>query len=165
MQQTRVKVRMWKLLAAGWLLLAAIGPAMGAESSATNDVPPWLTKPLSLQDAIEIALRQNANILRSKADIEVNEGVVLQTRAILFPTVRTTGSLGARDPNYIEKFPSPSPQFVVRQPNQSSALNLQVLQSLYEGGRMRSAYRTAKLSTAQALLQYQTTVADALLEV
>src|SRR3954468_21921751 len=116
-----------KLMGAGLLLVGALSLGMAAETAATNDVPAWLTRPLSIQDAIEIALRQNANILRSKADIEANQGVVLQTRAILFPTVRNTGSFSARDPSYIESFPSPSPLFVVRQPDQNWTLNLQVL--------------------------------------
>src|ERR1041385_4490885 len=160
MEWTLVKGAASKILSAGWFLLGALSLGMAAENAATNDVPAWLTRPLSLRDAIEIALRQNANILRSKADIEANQGVVLQTRAILFPTVRNTGSFSARDPGYIEQFPSPSPLFVVKQPDQNWTFNLQVLQSVYEGGRMKSAMRTAQLSTEQALLQYQTTVAD-----
>ena len=152
-------------MAGTWLALMVPWPAAGAETASTNDLPAWLTRPLSLQDAIEVALRQNANILRSKADIEANQGVVLQTRAILFPTVRNTANFVARDPGYVETFPSPSPLFVVKQPDQSFVLNLQVLQSIYEGGRMKSAIRAAKLSSDQALLQYQTTVADALQEV
>src|SRR3982750_459658 len=138
MERTWVNSGAWKAMALGCLLLTAVWPGMAADNSATNDVPEWLTRPLSIQDAIEIALRQNANILRSKADIEANQGVVLQTRAILFPTVRNTGSFSARGPGYIEKFPSPSPLFVVKQPEQNWTLNLQVQQSVYEGGRMKS---------------------------
>src|SRR5215212_4422056 len=119
MARTWVESRKWKRIVATCLLLAAISLGKAAESAATNDLPAWLTRPLSLQDAIEIALKQNANILRSKADIEANQGLVLQTRAIVFPTLRNTGSFSARDAGYIERFPSPSPLFVVRQPDQN----------------------------------------------
>src|SRR6185503_19803073 len=98
MERKWVKSAARRLVAAGCLLLAATWPGMAADNATTNDVPAWVTRPLSLQEAIEIALRQNANILRSKADIEANQGVVLQTRAILFPTLRNTGSFSARDP-------------------------------------------------------------------
>ena len=165
MQRKWIKGSVRKLFILGLVLQFAAFLGSAAESVSTNDLPAWLTQPLSLREAIDIALRQNASILRSKADIEANQGVVLQTRAILFPTVRNTGNFTARDPGYIESFPSPSPLFVVKQPDQNWNLNLQVLQSIYEGGRMKSAIRTARLSSEQAMLQYQTTVADALQEV
>ena len=39
------------------------------------------------------------------------------------------------------------------------------MQSIYEGGRINSALRSAKLTQEQALLQYQAVVADTLLAV
>jgi outer membrane protein TolC len=144
--------------------LIAPSPAGAAEQADTNNIPGWLASPISLQDAIEIALKQNANILRSKAEIEANQGIVLQTRAIIYPTLRSSGNFTAEDQALIEKFPSAS-GFVVPLPDKSWNLNLQLVQSVYEGGRMKSALRSAKLSRDQALLQYQSVVADALLDV
>jgi outer membrane protein len=152
----------WKAIGIGCILFTTMLLGRAAEGTSTNDLPGWLTKPLSLPEAIEIALRQNANILKSKADIEANEGVVLQTRSIAFPVLRNTGDFIANDPGLTEQFPRIIP---IPQPDQRWHLNLQLVQSLYEGGRIRSAFRSAQLSREQALLQYQTIVADALLDV
>lgn len=152
----------WKAIGAGCILFTASLLGYAAEANGTNDLPGWLTKPLSLPEAIEITLQQNANILKSKADIEANQGVVLQTRAIAFPVLRNTGEFTANDPGLTEQFPRIIP---IPQPDQRWRLGLTLVQSLYEGGRIRSAFRSAELSKEQALLQYQTTVADALLDV
>ena len=42
---------------------------------------------------------------------------------------------------------------------------IRLVQSIYEGGRINSALRSAKLTKEQALLQYQAVVADTLLAV
>jgi outer membrane protein len=162
MEARTVKGLPWKGMAAGCVLLVAVITGGAAEAISTTAVSGWLTKPLSLNEAIEMALRGNANILRSKADIEANQGIVLQTKAIALPVLRNTGNFTANDPGLTEQFPRIIP---IPQPDQRWNLNLQLIQSVYEGGRIKSAFRTAQLSREQALLQYQTTVADTLLEV
>ncbi|MES2572997.1 MAG: TolC family protein, partial [Verrucomicrobiota bacterium] len=49
--------------------------------------------------------------------------------------------------------------------NQDWAAEVRVVQSLYEGGRMLSALRSSKLIRGQALLTFESTVADTLLSV
>ena len=49
--------------------------------------------------------------------------------------------------------------------NQTWGAHLQVVQTIYQGGQIRSALRSAKLTKEQALLNYQTVIADALLNV
>src|SRR5262249_46729433 len=49
---------------------------------ALTNLPPWLTHPLSLADALNVALEQNGVILKAKNDLEASYGVVVQTRAI-----------------------------------------------------------------------------------
>jgi len=138
-------------------------PSSGSASAAANaNAPAWLLRPLSMEDATELALKQNANILKSKNDIEAAYGVAIQTRSIVFPKVRTTGSLTKNDPNLIETFPN---TFGIVQPDNTWSVNLQLLQSLYEGGRMRSAVRSAKMTREEALAQFQVVVADTLLDV
>ena len=58
--------------------------------AASNTVS-WPTTPLSIKDAVEVALRQNSAVLKSQADLEAVYGVVVQTRAIQLP--RVTGSI------------------------------------------------------------------------
>jgi outer membrane protein TolC len=143
------------------VLALSLISARSAESPATN-APAWLSRPLSLPEALEIVLRQNPNIVRGKSDIEAAYGVVLQTRAVVLPRVRSTGNFTANDPGSIETFPTPIP---VHLPNQNWTINVQLIQSIYEGGRLNSALRSARLTKDQALAQYEAVVADTVLEV
>src|SRR5436309_1306267 len=92
-------------------------------SASSTNLPAWLTRPLSLGDAVDLALRQNANILKGKSDIEAAYGVVVQTRAIALPRVRSTGNFIANDPGLQEKFPSPIP---VNLPNENWLVDLKL---------------------------------------
>src|SRR4051812_13569952 len=149
MEARKVAGLPWKAITAGCVLFLTALSGNSAEHAPATEPPSWLTKPLSLNDAVEMALRGNANILRSKADIEANQGIVLQTRAIAFPVLRNSGSFTANDPGLTEQFPRIIP---IPQPDQRWNLNLQVIQSVYEGGRIKSAFRSAQLSREQALL-------------
>ena len=51
--------------------------------------------PLSLADAVNLALRQSPNILRAQKDLEANKGIAVQTRAIALPTLGIAGSYSA----------------------------------------------------------------------
>src|SRR2546423_1934221 len=144
------------------LLIFATGAAQSAESPSPTNTQAWLSRPFSLPDAIDLAMRQNANVLKGKSDIEAAYGVVLQTRAVVFPTVRSTGNFTANDPALQESFPSPFP---VHLPNQTWLVDLRVLQAVYQGGRLKSALRQAKLTKEQALAQFEAVLADTVLDV
>ena len=145
------------LLCASFTVLAQTN----SPSSSTN-LPSWLTRPLSLADAVDIAMRQNANILRGKSDIESAYGVVVQTRAIVFPKVRSSGNFTANSSGLRDDFPfSPG----VELPNENWQVDLRLIQSVYEGGRMKTALKEAQLTREQALAQYQAVVADTILDV
>ena len=166
---------LFRRLPATVLALALISPAVPAQTAATNapapapssaltagsnSTPTWISQPLSLAEAVNIALRQNGSIRRGQSDLEAAYGVVVQTRAIALPTLRATGSFQAT--SLAETFPfpnSPPPQ------EQSWSAGLQLVQTIYDGGKMTAALRSAKLTKQQAILQYETTVADALLQV
>jgi len=120
----------------------------------------WVDHPLSLEEALNTTLEQSGTVLKAKHDLEAAYGVVVQTRAILIPKVNGNGSYTDTDPDATERFPFPG-TFV--QPHQNWTASIQIVQSFYEGGRMMSSYRAAKLIKEQAVLQYQSVVADALL--
>src|SRR6267143_1603897 len=152
-----------------WCAAAAID-LRAAETAPPASGPEWLTRPLSVVEAVDVALRQNSSILRGKADLEAAYGVVVQTRAIVLPKLRATS--GYTFDEAIEKlsFGSPTnfPGFtgVGINPSENKwAANISVVQSIYQGGRINSALRTAKLTKQQALLQYEAVVADTLLDV
>jgi outer membrane protein TolC len=126
----------------------------------TNAAPSWLTRPLSLADCLNISLAQNATILKAKNDLEAQYGVVVQTRAIALPQVQATGQYKKTDPSAIENFPGSG-----KQPDQNWNAGVQVVQSIYQGGKLLAAIKAAKVTKQQALAQYQSTLADTLLAV
>jgi outer membrane protein TolC len=123
-----------------------------------TSLPGWITRPLSLTDCLNIALSQNATILKAKSDLEASQGVVVQTRAVALPQVQATGQYKDTDPNAIESFPGGA-----MQPHQNWNAGVQIVQSIYEGGKMVAALRAASVTKQQALAQYQTVIADTLL--
>jgi outer membrane protein TolC len=137
--------------------------AFGSQPDSFTNACPILNQPLSLADAVNLALHQNPAILRAQKDVEAAQGVVLQTRAIAIPKVRSTASYQAKDPNDVDRIDIPG--FPVFGTDQSWAADIRLSQSIYEGGRMASAFRTARLTRDQAWLNYQTAIADAVLQV
>jgi len=149
------------------LLLSLLTLAAAAQPESTNTIagsetntnfPGWLTQPLSLQEALNLALKNNRAILKSERDLEASQGIALQTRAIAIPKLRAGGNYTQVDPDSVEAF-FPSQPLV----DKNWTATIQVVQSIYEGGRMVSAWRAAKLQKEQAVLQHQTVIADTLL--
>jgi outer membrane protein TolC len=145
------------------LALALAGFTAGgsaiAQDAGTNS-PVWLTQPLSLMQALNIALQQNPTILKAKNDLEAQYGVVVQTRAVALPQVVATGQYKDTDRNAIESFPNaPS------SPDQNWNAGVQIVQTIYSGGKLLAAVRAAKVTKQQAQAQYQATLTDTLLAV
>ena len=148
------------IVAAGLgLLLAQSASAQtnSAPMSSTNNLLAWITRPLSLADALNTTLQQNATILKAKNDLESTYGLVIQTRAIIIPKLQASGNYTDTDPHAIESFGT------FPQPHQSWNAGIKIVQSIYEGGRLGSAIRAARLTKEQAVLQFQTVIADTLL--
>jgi outer membrane protein TolC len=120
-----------------------------------------------------MALQQNSAIRKSAADLEATHGLVTQTRAIALPRVGVNGNYTAVEESSIDRFEAPlsvgttninlGNAFVFA--NQSWSVDIRLTQSVYEGGRINSALRSARLAREQALLQHQTVIADALRDV
>ena len=124
-----------------------------------TSLPGWITRPLSLTDCLNIALSQNATILKAKSDLEAQQGVVVQTRAIALPQLQATGKYTDTDQRLLQE----PPGFSYPQPYQNWNAGVQIVQTIYEGGKMVAALRTAGVTKQQALAQYQTVMADTLL--
>jgi outer membrane protein TolC len=148
-------------------LAASTGAAQAALPSPAHQ---FITQPLSLSDALDLALQQNPNILRAKKDLEAAQGVIIQTRAVALPRLGVSGSFNASQPTDVDTFTFPTNipglpggnNFGVDK-NWTSQIRL--VQSIYEGGRMLSALRAARLTRQQSGLNYQTAVADTVLDV
>ncbi len=167
----RRRSRPWILLAS--LLAALVGgvrPAPAATPSAAAPAPtsaptntlataaPQLPeRPLGLAECLDIGLQQNAQVLKSQSDLEATYGVVVQTRAVALPKVQATGNYGYTD--QLESLSVGSNSISFQLENSWSA-GVRLVQSVYEGGRIRSALRTATLTKEQALLQHQVVLQD-----
>jgi outer membrane protein len=138
--------------------LTAVAETPLSAPSSTNASPAWLTRPLSLVDALNTALLQNASILKAKNDLEASHGVVVQTRAVALPQLGASG-------NYTDKEVTLSKGSPYAATHQSWNTGIQVSQAIYEGGKLRAALKAATATKQQALAQYDTVVADTLLSV
>jgi len=90
----------------------------------------WITRPLSLADALNLALKHNAAILKSERDVEASQGIVLQTRAVAIPAVRATGDFTKVDPATLERFTG-APTFF--QQDETWNAGVKVVQSMMAG--------------------------------
>jgi outer membrane protein TolC len=143
------------------LLLASFLGSLSATAQNTNtSLPGWITRPLSLADCLNIALQQNGTILKAGNDLDAQYGVVVQTRAVALPQIQATGQYKDTDPGAMESFPG-----ATSQPHENWNAGVQIVKSIYEGGKMVAALQAAGATKKQALAQYQTAVADTLLTI
>lgn len=151
----------------GLIVLALFPGALGAETN----LPPWLAGPMSIADCLSLALRQNAEVVKSAKDIEATHGVSIQTRAIVLPKIQGTGEYGIVEASAVDRLEIPpigglTSGFPAIDPGEQRwSAGVRLVQSLYEGGRMLSSLRTASLLREQALARHQAVVADTAAEV
>ena len=158
-------------LVAGYLL-AMVLPIAAADVlstnalPATNGLPDWLTRPLSLADALTLAESHNAALQKAKKDLEITHAVAVQTRAVALPRLQATGQYRAVDQSFIDVPTVSGPmQFEFEENDQLWTVGLEVSQTVYDGGRLQSSVRSARLLRELALFDYQTALADTLLNV
>jgi outer membrane protein TolC len=169
-------------LLAGILVFA---PALAGSNGKETMVPSFSTllrRPLSLQEALNIAAAQNSLILAAKQEVEARYGIAIQVKAIVLPKVVAEAGYLYRQDSLIEQNQSRElSEFDVSLPglgiertigggniarinNQAWSTDVRIVQSLYEGGRLMSALRQDTLIREQAMLDFQTVVADVLLQ-
>jgi outer membrane protein TolC len=148
------------LLGVALTLFAAHGKlaAQTPPPSADTNTPAWLTRPLSLADTLNVALAQNATLLKAKNDLEASHGVVVQTRAVALPQLQAVGKYEDQETTLTAGAPYPVP-------HQDWNAGIQISQAIYEGGKLRAALQAATATAQQAIAQYDTVVADTLLSV
>jgi outer membrane protein len=169
LSKTAILVRA-HLLAAMLSLGFLMGFAPSISAQPAFDSTPWIrpatnafiSEPLSLAEAVNLALRQNPDIRRAQADLETTEGIVIQTRAVAIPTVGIVGEYNIIDEGAIDTPPGLGFTFGS---DQSWRTQIRLVQSIYEGGRILSGLRAARLQRQQAMLTYQTALMDTVLAV
>ena len=112
-------------------------------------------------DALNLTLKQNSGLQKARADLEQSRGLVIETRAVALPTISATGNAQRTSQSLIEKFTTTGPGILSPRDNWNTSV--QIVQNIYQGGRTLSAFRAARLQKEQAMFQYQSAVADALL--
>jgi len=142
------------------LLCLSFGFTFAAAAADTNSAS-WLTRPLSLADALNTALAQNATIMEAQNDLEASHGIVIQTRAVALPQVKATGQYTDEELTLLQEFPG----FAFPIPHQNWNAGIQIVQNIYMGGRMVAAIRAANATQKQAVANYETSLADTLLNV
>lgn len=139
-------------------LLFFVAPSTRAAD--TNTPPETLT----LQDCINLALRQNPSILKAKEEIRRTRGVIVEARAPAIPQINASGSYEKIQKSAIDAFPGTN-SVVFGNQEQPWSAQVQISQLVYGGGRVRAALRAAKLSDQIAALGFQSAVANAILDV
>lgn len=148
----------------GLLVGLGLRIATVAAAAPTSPADSWPTNALSLNEALEVALRQSPAILKGRQDIQESYGVSLQLRSAMLPRITGAASYLAIGDGNIESVQTPSFGFRLRN-DQFWNANILVSQPLYAGGGIRSRVRSAGLTREAALAQFQATVADALLSI
>lgn len=139
-------------------------PPAAAPTASTNPSPlPWPDRPLSLADCLNLAEAQNGTIAAAKKNLEATEGVVIQTRAIVLPKLQLAGNFAIIDESSIEALNTPFGKFEFGQ-TESWDAGIRLVQSLYEGGRMPAAVRTARFTREAAVQRFQTVLLDTFFE-
>ena len=152
---------MKKLFVCAWAIVCLAGYTTAQN---TNSVlPAWITRPLSLTDCLNIALQQNATILKAKNDLEASHGVVVQTRAVALPQVQATGQYKDTDPRAIES--SFRRWAFSRTPSKLERRRRKSSNPFTKAANWSRRSSAASATKQQALAQYQTAVADTLLAV
>ena len=142
-----------------WNWISELHAQPSPSSSATNTSLP---QPLSLVDAVNLSLQRNPNILRAQKDLQVAQGVAIQTRAIAIPKLNLTGNYSDAEKTDVDRISTPQVTFGTAE---NWTTQLKVVQSLYEGGRILSAFRAARLTKERSLLDYDTTLANTIVDV
>jgi len=147
-----------------FFIAALLATARLRAAETNNAAPDSLARPLSLGECIDLALKQNSAILKGQSDLKAAYGVVVQMRAIAIPKLRATANYEFNNALESLQLPPPAPPVTFQQ-EQSWSAGLRVVQSIYEGGRIRSSLKAARLTKEQAILDFQRVAADTLVDV
>lgn len=126
--------------------------AVAAETNAAAGLD-LFRQPLSRKEALEIAARQNSGLIKARSDIDAASGQSRQLRSSALPRLRTDASFRANDRGSIESFGVDSPA-------QNWSANAQIVQPLYEGGRITANRAQSRLVTDQATANLSSAAAD-----
>ncbi len=169
------KMAFWKIIR---LTLCGLLGAIPAFSAPTVVGPPKPSVPLlvpnpengsnsggkpayDLNKALNLALQQNTKIRIAQTEIERSKGVIIQSRATLYPTVTLNGNVSGSNPD---------PFFQTKQKGDSEfsadwGVSLNITKNIFSGFKNRRAIEVAKLQNDAAFIQYEALVNQILFQV
>jgi outer membrane protein TolC len=133
-------------------LVLATAPALTSLADPGSDLP----SPLDLGGAIGYALDHNFSIRQAREAIRLQEGVVTQVKSQTIPNVGAQGQWQRNDTSISQTYPASNSFWTVE---------LKATQTLYAGGGVASAVRSASLTRDAAAFDLQTAIDTALLDV
>jgi outer membrane protein len=145
------------VLAAVCLLPARIWAQV---NPAAPDSSEWMSHPLTLKECVDLALQNNGEILRAKQELEAEYGISMQIRSLALPKLKAAGDYTSYNAKNVQALEIPVPAATNRWYG-----SIRVIQSVYEGGRMVSAVKSAAFTKQQALLRYKAIVSNKILDV
>ncbi len=114
----------------------------------------------TLKDCLDIALRQNSDLLQAKKKIEAAAGSIVQARAYFFPQLNYGGSYQYQENHWATIGINNGGE-----PATSWNNGITITESLYSGGANTSRLGIAHLAHSNQILAYQATIDTVLLNV
>jgi outer membrane protein len=151
-----------KMLLCG--LAAAVITLAHRPQTCAEDQPPPPAPAFSLPDCIDLALKQNPSVRKAQEELRRTHGLIVEARAPAIPQLTASGSYERVEKKSIDVFPGSTSGPTPNQQEPWSA-TVELSQLVYAGGRVTAALRAAKLTDQIAVLDFQRTVADTVLDV
>jgi outer membrane protein TolC len=154
------------LLSAVPLIALFAGSDNGAYSRSRSGGMPTFT----LEQAVLTALRQNADILRAREEIERTKGLYISMRAEILPRIDVTGEFTDTDPHLqvdhggpqVVPTPGATPVSIasteIRSVERAYNLRIEATQVLFAGGRIISQIRAADFTRDASYYAFRNTV-------
>jgi outer membrane protein len=140
--------------------LACSPAALGADDRNPEDASAWTSHPLTMEESLDLAFKNNADIRQARDELEANYGISMQIRSIALPQLKASGDFTGYNAKNIQALQVPLPAATHRW-----LADIRIEQSLYEGGRIRSSLKSSTLNREQAIARYRAKVADRVLDV
>jgi outer membrane protein TolC len=136
----------------------------------------YRSHPLTIDEAVQIAIKQNPNILRQVQELKRNKGLVYEAQARLLPQVTASTSYTQQDPGLVSNvtgggrinvdlvttqgtpFPLSSLLSSQRTATESWTVQIQVTQLLYDGGASFASRRAARINEDAAYYTLRDTI-------
>ena len=141
------------------VLSTVLAFGVAAAETGSSEAMALFQQPLSRKEALEIAARHNSALNKARADVAAAGGQSRQLRSTGMPRLRSDASFRANDRGSIESFG------FVDAPAQNWSANAQVVQPLYEGGRITANRAQSRMVKEQAGANLGSTAANTALEV